>query len=331
MNSLLFQGLQSLIYEKYAKANDQLLEAIEKSTNDEEKNEAIKHRGFALMGLKRYKEAQACFESIYSQIDSSMDCFERITREYGIACFYCESFATAGKCFSALNDSKSNQRWLRKIKRELELAPPKQTIAEKQPIKKKTVYEKLYFSHFQMGNELVINVMGARSIPIENRQVTIEAPFTVTLSFQSPNEDSPFVKSFNLFGAFTSGSVRHTTAKTAITLNTASADTWTSLEKSDVKETSRQGVYSGRQPDDWDKIDQSAKKSFAAEKPEGDQALNQLFESIYANATPQTKMAMRKSFIESGGTVLSTNWDEVGKQRVEPSPPPGMEYKKYDS
>ncbi len=27
---------------------------------------------------------------------------------------------------------------------------------------------------------------------------------------------------------------------------------------------------------------------------------------------------------ESGGTVLSTNWTEVGKDKVKGSPPPGM-------
>lgn len=32
---------------------------------------------------------------------------------------------------------------------------------------------------------------------------------------------------------------------------------------------------------------------------------------------------------ESNGTVLSTNWDEVGKGKVEMKPPDGMEYKEY--
>lgn len=33
---------------------------------------------------------------------------------------------------------------------------------------------------------------------------------------------------------------------------------------------------------------------------------------------------------ESGGTVLSTNWAEVGKEKVEVKPPDGMEFKKYE-
>ena len=38
---------------------------------------------------------------------------------------------------------------------------------------------------------------------------------------------------------------------------------------------------------------------------------------------------MNKSFQESGGTVLSTNWAEIGKQRTEVKPPTGAEFKKY--
>ena len=33
---------------------------------------------------------------------------------------------------------------------------------------------------------------------------------------------------------------------------------------------------------------------------------------------------------ESGGTVLSTNWSEIGGKKTEVKPPDGMEYKKWD-
>lgn len=35
--------------------------------------------------------------------------------------------------------------------------------------------------------------------------------------------------------------------------------------------------------------------------------------------------------MESGGTVLSTNWKEVAKDKVDCKPPDGMEFKKWDS
>jgi suppressor of G2 allele of SKP1 len=45
------------------------------------------------------------------------------------------------------------------------------------------------------------------------------------------------------------------------------------------------------------------------------------FKKLYANADPDTRRAMVKSYYESDGTALSTNWDEVGKGKVAVRPP----------
>eukprot|EP00659_Diplonema_papillatum_P010908 gene10908-16773_t len=64
-------------------------------------------------------------------------------------------------------------------------------------------------------------------------------------------------------------------------------------------------------------------------KPEGNDALNKLFQDIYTKADEDTRRAMNKSFVESSGTVLSTNWTEVGVKKVDGQPPAGMEEKSW--
>lgn len=62
----------------------------------------------------------------------------------------------------------------------------------------------------------------------------------------------------------------------------------------------------------------------------GDSTLNGFFQKIFGDADEDTKRAMMKSYSESGGTTLSTNWDEVKKAPVEVKPPAGAEWKKWN-
>jgi suppressor of G2 allele of SKP1 len=88
--------------------------------------------------------------------------------------------------------------------------------------------------------------------------------------------------------------------------------------------SSRKGVK------DWDAIEREiVKEAETWEKPEGDAAANALFRDLFKSASPEMRMAMEKSYVESNGTALSTNWDEVRKGRVETHPPDSMVAKKW--
>ncbi|WVQ97300.1 hypothetical protein IAU59_004411 [Kwoniella sp. CBS 9459] len=83
----------------------------------------------------------------------------------------------------------------------------------------------------------------------------------------------------------------------------------------------------------WDRLvdDELAEKEDEAKDPNagGDVALQSFFNQIYANADEDTKRAMIKSFTESGGTSLSTDWNTIGKETTQTRPPEGMEQRKY--
>lgn len=85
----------------------------------------------------------------------------------------------------------------------------------------------------------------------------------------------------------------------------------------------------------WDgitqKILESEKAVTSDQDPNvgGDATVNEFFQKLFADADDDTRRAMMKSYSESGGTTLSTNWDEVKKAPVEVKPPEGSEWKKW--
>ncbi|KAF2863102.1 SGS-domain-containing protein [Piedraia hortae CBS 480.64] len=101
-------------------------------------------------------------------------------------------------------------------------------------------------------------------------------------------------------------------------------------------------------PKDWDKVsknlrkrepepgeDDNNKAEVEEEEEEdayeygGGDAADIFFRKLFKNADPDTKRAMMKSFSESNGTSLSTNWEEVSRKKYDTVPPEGTEVKRF--
>lgn len=72
-----------------------------------------------------------------------------------------------------------------------------------------------------------------------------------------------------------------------------------------------------RKPKDWNKLESELKKEEKDEKLDGDAGLNKFFQDIYAGCDEDSRRAMNKSFQESNGAVLSTDWKEISKKKTE--------------
>ncbi|SCU85469.1 LAFA_0D15830g1_1 [Lachancea sp. 'fantastica'] len=78
---------------------------------------------------------------------------------------------------------------------------------------------------------------------------------------------------------------------------------------------------SSKKSTDWSK--------FEVDDEEQNQSADAFFQQLYSRADPDTQRAMMKSMVESNGTALNTNWEEVAKKTVEMTPPEGSEPKKW--
>lgn len=79
-------------------------------------------------------------------------------------------------------------------------------------------------------------------------------------------------------------------------------------------------------PKNWDKLDVG--EDGKDDDDGGD--INFFFKKMYKGATPEQQRAMMKSFTESNGTSLSTDWNDVKDRTVETVPPDGVQARKWD-
>ncbi|MQL95993.1 hypothetical protein Taro_028665 [Colocasia esculenta] len=197
--------------------------------------------------------------------------------------------------------------------------------------------------YYNSPTEVVLTIF-AKRIPSENVHIDFGEQI-LSVSIEVPGEES-YQFQPRLFAKIVPSKCRYIVLSTKIEIHLYKADaiTWTSLEytkekavpqkivvSSEPASVSNRPTYpSSKMKVDWDKLEADVKKEEKEEKLEGDAALNKLFRDIYRDADEDMRRAMLKSFVESNGTVLSTNWKEVGGKKVDSTPPDGMQLKKWE-
>ncbi|QLL34893.1 hypothetical protein HG536_0H02680 [Torulaspora globosa] len=212
-------------------------------------------------------------------------------------------------------------------------------IVESKPVQ---VEEKLRTDWYQTSNDIVISLFTSR-LPQSDKDVTVHVQAadkrSAEISYLIPGSSSEFQYAIKLAHEVMPEGVaaKLFTKKLEITFKKKQNLQWKTLEDespaqaaphTSVSNNSSTDVplsypSSSKKQIDWSKLD------LDDENDDDSTSADAFFQKLYADADPDTKRAMMKSFIESNGTALNTNWEDVSKKRVETAPPEGMEAKSW--
>lgn len=184
-----------------------------------------------------------------------------------------------------------------------------------EPVKKTpSVREDWYQTEAQVVLVLLAKNVDASSFVIDIQENNVHVKF--------PMKTDIYEKTYNLSHSVLPSKCAYKVYSTKIEIKLAKADglQWSKLEKEVVK------VQKKIETRNWDRV----VAEYEDDQPEGEAALNALFQRIYNEGSDEVKKAMNKSFLESGGTELNTNWDSVKNDKVSIKPPEGMEWKTWD-
>ncbi|ODQ56010.1 SGS-domain-containing protein [Saitoella complicata NRRL Y-17804] len=177
----------------------------------------------------------------------------------------------------------------------------------------------------------------AKGIPSDKVSVQFQ-PITFSISFPLADGSDYIYEIDPLGGKIDVENSSHKVMSTKIEIKLAKAtggQQWATLEGAEVLPDPKASVHayptsSRNGPKNWESLSTNLDSATGPDaEPIGDAALNQLFQTLYKDADEDTRKAMIKSYTESGGTKLSTNWSEVGKEYQAPTPPEGMEARKW--
>uniref|UniRef100_A0A0E0JLD0 Protein SGT1 homolog n=1 Tax=Oryza punctata TaxID=4537 RepID=A0A0E0JLD0_ORYPU len=297
---------------------------------DPSMHKAYLRKGSACIKLEEYQTAKAALELGYSFASGDArftrlmkECDERIAEELGQVPVKKAEDGAAVPSVASIVDEKDDAANMDNTQPMVEVKP------------------KYRHDFYNSATEVVLTIF-AKGVPAENVVVDFGEQM-LSVSIEVPGEE-PYHFQPRLFSKIIPDKSRYQVLSTKVEIRLAKAEqiTWTSLDYdkktkaipqkiiSPAESAQRPSYPSSKSKKDWDKLEAEVKKEEKEEKLDGDAALNKFFRDIYSDADEDMRRAMMKSFVESNGTVLSTNWKDVGSKKVEGSPPDGMELKKWE-
>jgi suppressor of G2 allele of SKP1 len=113
-------------------------------------------------------------------------------------------------------------------------------------------------------------------------------------------------------------------ASTSTYIQAPTSSTSTTSDPANLTSTSASSAPTGPRRNKFDTLNLDAdleEDQDQAGKGTSEKDLEKFFQTLYGDLPPEGRRAMMKSFTESGGTVLSTDWGDVGGRKVEAQPP----------
>lgn len=170
------------------------------------------------------------------------------------------------------------------------------------------------------NNDSVVVTIFARNVAKDAVAVEFGSN-SVSLSFPTADSAEYHYNLDPLFAAIDPARSSYTVlaAKVEVTLVKQTPGKWARLEGTAVAEKSALAYpTSARKAVDW--------SSFNVDD---DDEKEDFFAKLYLDVDEDTRRAMMKLYVESNGTVLTTNWDEAKEKQFSTQPPEGMVAKKW--